>query len=161
MLSGDASVYKVKETQSTAQIMDSLKTPLSYTRKLLLKYIFLPLAQRGVAGREATKSQTIYAFDVIRKGLWLLADRMHSEGLIPEPELMFLMSSEEIKDYIENRNPIIVWKAKQRKRLHTKMNNWKFDEIVSGYDFKPREVSSHFCCVFYQLMIFFYFSVNG
>ena len=141
MLSGDASAYKEKPKRSIGEVVASLRTPLSWYRKQLLKHIFIPLARRGVAMRESAKSLTVFAYDIIRQGLWRLAHTMQSEGRIPEPDLLFQMTPNEIIDLIENRNPLIVWKARQRKRLYSKMNNWKFDEIICGYDFKPREVS--------------------
>ena len=144
MLSSDVSSYKTNEKTSVKKIIESLKTPISFHRKMFLRYVVLPLARRAVAMREETKSLIVYGCDLSRQALWTLAHRMHSEGLIPEPILLFHLTIYEIDDFIKTRNPIIVSKAKHRKRLHQKMNNWKFDEIIRGYDFKPREVRKLF-----------------
>ncbi len=141
MLIGDVSAYKASNKTSVSEIINSLKSPLSSHRKLLLKYVVLPLARRAVQMREETKSLLIYAFDILRQALWKLAQQMHTEGLIPEIDLIFYMTLDEIEFYLKTRNPVIVTKAKQRKKLYFKMNDWKFDEIVKGYDFKPRNVS--------------------
>ncbi|CAG2105186.1 unnamed protein product [Medioppia subpectinata] len=66
MLTGDASTYKTTEKVSVTKIVDSLKTPLSFQRKFLLKQIVLPLARRAVAMRESTKSAMIYGWDLSR-----------------------------------------------------------------------------------------------
>ena len=153
MLSGDTSTYKTIAKVSVTEIVDSLKTPLSLNRKLLLKHVILPLARRAVAMREATKSSIIYGWGLSRDVLWSLANRMHSEGLLPEPELLFHMTIDEIDHFIDSRNPIIVTKAKQRRRLQHKMDSWKFDEIVSGYDFQPKHVGT-FSISFISLLIF-------
>jgi pyruvate,water dikinase len=141
MLTGNALAYKVNNKISTSEIIDTLKTPLKLHRKWLLKYIVLPMARRAVAMREETKSVIILAFDLSRKALWRLADKMHFEGLIPEPDLIFHMTVDEIDLYLKTRNPILITKAKQRKKLYFIMDKWKFDEIVKGYDFMPRDVS--------------------
>jgi hypothetical protein len=70
-----------------------------------------------------------------------MADRMHSEGLIPEKELLFHMTFDEISRLIDTRHPIFVTKAKQRRRMHLRVDKWKFDEILKGYDFQPKHVS--------------------
>lgn len=140
MLSGDPSQYLAVEKKSVDQIIDSLQTPLSIQRKVVLRYFFLPLARRAVQMREWSKSCIIYGFDFVRRAMNNLAEKMRSEGLIPDKELIFHMTPEEIEEVLITRNPILLWKAKQRQRLRQKMDSWKFDEIISGYDFKPREV---------------------
>ena len=145
MLSGDVSTYKTNDKTSAARIIDTLKTRLNFHRKFLLKYVVLPLARRGVEMREETKSLMIYGFDLLRQGLWKLAEKMHSEGLIPESELLFHMTIDEIDLYFKTRNPILISKAKQRKKLYYKIDGWKFDEIIKGYDFNPRNVRPFPC----------------
>jgi len=141
MLTGDPSTYKLNKKRSTSEIIDSLKTEISFHRKLLLKYVILPLARRAVAMREETKSLVIYAFDLARQSMWKLANQMYLEGLIPQLDLIFHMTVDEIDLYFKTRNPLLITKAKQRKKLYSVMEEWKFDEIVKGYDFQPRNVS--------------------
>jgi len=140
MLTGDMSSYKIHKKKSTSEIIDSLKTKLSFHRKFLLKYVVLPLARRAVAMREETKSLIIYAFDLARQSMCKLANQMYLEGLIPEPDFIFHMTIDEIDLYFKTRNPLLITKAKQRKKLYSIMEEWKFDEIVKGYDFQPRNV---------------------
>ena len=142
MLSGDALQYKTNDKKSMDEIISSLQTPLSIHRKILLRHVFLPLARRAVQMREWSKSCCVYSFDFIRRAMNELSEKMRSEGIIPDNELIFHMTPEEIEEVIDIRNPIILWKAKQRQRLRQKMDSWKFNEIVSGFDFKPREVVS-------------------
>jgi hypothetical protein len=118
MLTGNASVYKVNNKIWASEIIDTLKTPLKSHRKWLLKYIILPMARRTVAMREETKSLIILSCDLSRKALWRLGDKMHFEGLIPEPDLIFHMTVDEIDLYLKTRNQILITKAQQRKKLY-------------------------------------------
>jgi hypothetical protein len=68
--------------------------------------------------REETKSLIILSSDLSRKALWRLGDKMHFEGLIPEPDLIFHMTVDEIDLYLKTRNPILITKAQQRKKLY-------------------------------------------
>jgi hypothetical protein len=43
---------------------------------------------------------------------------MHFEGLIPEPDLIFHMTVDEIDLYLITRNQILITKAQQRKKLY-------------------------------------------
>lgn len=142
MLGGDPSLYVAHKKKSVNELMKELKTPLSFPRKLLIKYIVLPLARYAVGMRENTKSCLIYSVDVSRQSLLKLAERMHQEGRLPEVDLLFHLNVDEIEELLGNRNPTLVMKAKQRKKLYNKMDKWHFDEICKGYNFKPREVSS-------------------
>jgi hypothetical protein len=118
MLTGNASVYKVNNKIWASEIIDTLKTPLKLHPKWLLKYIILPMARRTVAMREETKSLIILSCDLSRKALWRLGDKMHFEGLIPEPDLIFHMTVDEIDLYLKTRNQILITKAQQRKKLY-------------------------------------------
>ena len=140
IISGNAFCHKKSQKSSISEIMSSVKTKIDWKKRFLLKYLSLPFARRAVVNREKTKSLLIFAYDVIRMCFWRLAHRMHSEGLIPEADLLFHMTPDEIKDTIQNRNPSIVQKAKQRQRQHKRIDEWRFDPISTGYDFKPIEV---------------------
>ena len=100
----------------------------------------MPVARRAVGMRESTKSTIVYSIDIVRQGLWKLARKMHEEGRIPQEDLLFYLPVWEIDELFKNRNPLFIWKAKHRKKLFEKIDKWKFDEVVKGYNFKPKEV---------------------
>ena len=160
MLSGDLKRYEDIEKQTIDELMNTLKTKLNFTRKMLIRYVFLPLARKGVGMREQTKSLIVFStggstcslnrkynlyfsqsIDLARQALRKLAKRMHEEGRIPEEDLLFYLTLNEIDELFTNRNPLFIAKSKQRKRAIEKMDKWVFDEVNKGYKFKPRNVS--------------------
>ena len=68
-----------------------------------------------------------------------MAETMHRAGMIPEVELLFYLKVSEIIDIIGgNRNPMYLWKAKARRRLHPKMDRLRFDDFIKGFRMAPR-----------------------
>src|SRR5699024_5614018 len=54
-------------------------------------------------------------------------------------DLFFFLKMDEIQRLLKGeRNPLLVMKAKQRKRLYPTMNALKFDEFVKGFRMAPR-----------------------
>lgn len=81
----------------------------------------------------------IKTFDLFRQALWALATEMRQAGLIPDEELMFFMKIDEIDSLLHGkRNPLILIKSKQRRRLYPVMDKYKFDEFVVGFEMLPR-----------------------
>jgi len=138
MLKGGANL-EAKQEVPIDEILDQLKTPLSWTKKQLIKYWFLPWVRDAVGFREHTKSLMIKFHDDIRDALWHMAEEMVNEGILPEQELLFFLRFNEIYELANgNRDPLLVMKAKQRKRLYPKMNAQKFDEFLKGFRMSPR-----------------------
>jgi prophage antirepressor-like protein len=129
------------EKKTIDGLMATMKTQLSFTRKTFMRNFLLPLARRAVGMREQTKSIVVYSTDLTRQALRKLAKRMHEEGRIPEEDLLYHLTLYEIEQLFTYRNPLFIAKAKQRKRAIEKMDKWVFDEVVKGYEFKPRNVS--------------------
>lgn len=146
MLKGGANLEPKREIPID-EIMNDLKTPLSWFQKLMIKKWFLPWVRDAVGCREHTKSLMIKFFDDLRNAYWYIAEEMVSEGLLPEKELLFFLKLNEIQDLLNgSRDPLLVMKAKQRKRLYPKMNKLKFDEFVKGFRMQPRVRLILFSC---------------
>ncbi|GFU17117.1 putative phosphoenolpyruvate synthase, partial [Nephila pilipes] len=77
-------------------------------------------------------SLTIKCFDHWRQGFRHLAKLMVSEGRLPEEDLLFFLTYDEINDLLETRSPNIISRANQRKRVFSIMENYKFPEIMKG-----------------------------
>ena len=142
MLSGNETQLEEKTVKSVDQVISELKTPLSFTRKLLLKKLFLPWSRMAVGYREHSKYFMIWCCDKQRQGFKYLAQNMVREGLIPTADTFFYLTPVEVHDLCNGRrDPILLMKARLRKRLYPKMDKYKFEEFVKGPDMKPRNVS--------------------
>ena len=141
MLSGSETQMEIKASKSVDEVLSQLKTPLSYTRKLLIKKLFLPWSRRGVGYRELSKYFMIWMNDKSRQGFRYLARNMVSEGLIPTEDTFFYLTLPEIQSVCDReRDPLILMKARLRKRLYPKMDKYKFVEFLKGPEMKPRNV---------------------
>ncbi|XP_035212455.1 uncharacterized protein LOC118186462 isoform X2 [Stegodyphus dumicola] len=126
-----------KKEISVHDAIAKLKLPLSNTHKLILKWV-LPLSRKAVGDREKSKSMVIKTVDWMRKSCHQLGRLMVQEGLLPDSQLIFFLTSEEIRDLIISRKPGLVTKAIRRKRLHPKLDALQFPEIIEGIP-KPIE----------------------
>ena len=141
MLLGDESTLEPKKFKSVEEVMKELKTPLSFLRKLLISKFLLPWSRDGVGYREHSKDFMIWMQNKLRQGFWYLARRMVEEGLIPEDDLLFYLTVEEIERLCNReRDALILLRARLRKRILPKMDKYKFEEIIKGPEMKPRNV---------------------
>ncbi|GIX82890.1 putative phosphoenolpyruvate synthase [Caerostris extrusa] len=120
-----------KEEISLEAEIAKLKTPLSFSTKKILKFI-LPWSRDAVRQREQTKSLVIKAVDWLRQICQQLGKLMVEKGMLPDKQLIFFLSLEEIKEMIETRRPGLVSKAMRRSRLHPKLDKLQFPEIIQG-----------------------------
>ena len=141
MLLGNESKLEPKVGKSVDQVISELKTPLSFTRKLLIRKLLLPWSRSGVGYRELSKYFMVWMNDKIRQAFRFLAQKMVTEGLIPNVETFFYLTSEEIERLcIGDRDPMINTRARLRKRVYPKMNKYKFEEFIKGPEMKPKNV---------------------
>lgn len=121
------------------ELFAQLKTPLSWTKKWLIKRWILPWCRNAVGYRENTKSIMVKFQDRYRDALWEIARCMHRKGLLPEVELFFFLKLDEIEAIIGGaRNPMFLWKATQRRRLWPTMDRFRFEEFIKGFRMGPR-----------------------
>ena len=94
-------------------------------------------ARRGVVNREYTKSKSIKVADYIKTGYINLARLMVDEALLPEEDLIYFLTHEEIKKVIEKDSSLIK-KAIARRRLFPQQVAMEFDDVFVGFP-KPIE----------------------
>ena len=141
MLFGNESQFDGKVEKSIDEVINELKTPLSFTRKLLIRKLLLPMCRSGVGYRELSKYFLIFIFNEARYGLRYLAKIMVNEGLIPDIDTLFYLTIEEVERLCDGeRDPLIHMRARLRKRVYPKMNKFKFEEFIKGPEMKPRNV---------------------
>ncbi|GFT61039.1 putative phosphoenolpyruvate synthase [Nephila pilipes] len=103
----------------------------------LLRFV-VPQCRRAVRGREAGKSLSVKFFDYWRQGFRHLAKQMVSEGRLPDADLIFFLTLDEINDLLETRSPSIISRANYRKKLFPTLEKYKFPEIMKG---TPRPIN--------------------
>lgn len=126
-----------KKTISNEEIMQNIKTPLGGIAKALLKFL-LPKCQRGVQNREETKSKLVFVVNEVRRAISYLGLKMVHEGLLPDRNLIFHLSTNEIRDLLATRDWKFVMKATRRQKMFVKLNELKFSVLNFGLP-KPLE----------------------
>ncbi len=134
-----------KETLTSDDIFANIKTPLSRKNRILLKKWIIPSCHKSICDREEAKSFAIRINDKLRQFIREMAKIMsYKEGRIPEPDLIFYLKIHELIKLTKFRDPKIVAKAKQRKRVFPKLDKFIYDEIIIGPQMRPRNVSKIF-----------------
>ncbi|MEW8547432.1 MAG: PEP-utilizing enzyme, partial [Candidatus Thiodiazotropha sp.] len=121
-----------KSHKTVDEIVESLKTPLSHFKRLILKSFLVEKAMKGVCSRELGKSVCIKFSNVFKQAYWKLADFMVRESRLPDPKLLFFLTHSEIGTLLENRSANLIRLAKRRMRVYQKMNETSFSKINIG-----------------------------
>lgn len=77
------------------------------TYRKFLNYV-LPQAQLAAYAREACKSSMVKCFHQIRLALLKIAERFRSEGRLPDAELIFFLTIDEMYRLARARDPALV-----------------------------------------------------
>ncbi|KPJ09368.1 putative phosphoenolpyruvate synthase [Papilio machaon] len=121
-----------KIIKSNAEIIASLKTPQKPSTRKALRWV-LPLCHRSVRHREGTKAHLILAIHKLRLSILNLAKLLVRQWYLPHPDLIFFFRVNELRAYIEKRNPAILRKAIQRQQLYPGWCKLKFAEVNTGW----------------------------
>ena len=136
---------KERQTESIVKsedVMTRIKSPLSRTQRFILKKWVIPGCHNGIALREQSKAFDVKCVNKFRQFFREMGRMMcYREGRIPEPELIYFLTLNELKILTKVRDPKIVMKAKQRKRIFPKLDQFIYDEMNVGPDIRPRNVS--------------------
>lgn len=128
---------EVSKKFDTENILDGLKTPLGKRAKIFLGKI-IPRYHKAVQMREETKSIAISGVNELRRAFIYLGKKMVNEGLLPDKELIFHLTFREIKTLIKTRNSRLVNNAIRRQKMHPKLDELRFEEIMFGV---PKPIS--------------------
>jgi len=128
----------IKSTKTDIEdILDQLKTPITNLSRKLLRFLIVR-CRNGVQYRETAKSILIESVNELRRGFIHLSKKMVNEGLLPDKELIYHLSVQEIKAVIKNREPSLISKAVRRQKMIAIHNQMLFEEICFGM---PRPMS--------------------
>lgn len=121
-------------------IVDSLKTPLSYAKKTLLKLFLIRKARDGVCQREFGKAILIKVCDKFKQAYWNLASQLVREGRLPGERLLFFLTHHEIGRLIETRSVRLIKLAKHRFKMWPQMNRIRYPKVNIGLPVPAKEI---------------------
>lgn len=98
--------------------------------KSLMRYI-VKQARKGVVVREFTKSMSIKVLDKFKVAYRHLAELMEENGTLPDADLIFFLTHEEIIRLVNGENGLVK-KALARRRILEEQKQFRFDEISVG-----------------------------
>ena len=144
LIKGGGSNLEAKKAIPVDEVLSQLKAPLTGFKRFLVKYWLLPWLHNAVGYRENTKSILVKLTESMRIAIDQIAQDLVEDGILPEADLFFYLKPCEIARLSGGeRNPLLVMKAKQRKRLYPQMNAFKFDEFPKGFRMAPKVSVAH------------------
>ena len=138
---------KEKENKSIDEILSSDdKSFKKFILRLILKHLLIPAARNGIKLREEARDLFMWDLDQHRQALWYLAQMMVKENFIPEKELFFYLTCDELNQLIVNKHklPGLIMKSRQRRKSFLKTDKYKFEQFCKGPNFKPINVCLNF-----------------
>ncbi|XP_022108100.1 uncharacterized protein LOC110988664 [Acanthaster planci] len=132
LASGSHKASEKKTVLSAAEAVNQLGLAIpALLRKILVTYL-VPKAREGVAARESGKSKFIMINHRLKEAYWRLANLMVKEGRLPDEDLLFFFTPNEIGRFLRDRSPALVARALRRRRLLPEMNGLRFKLVFSG-----------------------------
>jgi pyruvate,water dikinase len=102
----------------------------------ILKF-FIGQSRIGVSNREHSKSMMIKVYDVFKVAYRKLAKLLTEKNLIPDEDLIFFFTHEEIQTVLSGSGQPLIKKAIKRRRLLDIQTNLSFEEVSYG---KPEPI---------------------
>jgi phosphohistidine swiveling domain-containing protein len=141
LMSGDGASEHNEETYDGPRIIDQLVSDYPKLSKGALGKIS-DLARGGVRKREYTKAIIIRISSQIRAAYRALASMLVSSGLLPDEDLIFFLTHQELGDLCAGvPNPTLVTKAQHRRRHYPAQMELRFPDFCKGIP-RPVEVST-------------------
>ncbi|XP_013383891.1 uncharacterized protein LOC106154166 [Lingula anatina] len=131
-----------RSIMSVSDSLAGIKSPTTWFGRLILKWA-LPRARAAVGDREWGKSLSVQMTDVFKEAYWALAELMVKEGRLPEPDLLFFLTHQEIGTLLKTRSGRLVAKANRRKRVLPKQMATEFPEFSIGHPEPIEEVTEN------------------
>ncbi|NCA95473.1 MAG: hypothetical protein EOM74_00675 [Methanomicrobia archaeon] len=127
------SVNGYKQIQKGNEV-DNIERFLSnyYGLKRIALRAFVNGARKGCRVREYSKSKMILAVDKFKSGYRHLATILFNQGALPDPDLIYFLTHQELGDMLSSRDPKYVKKAFIRKRLLAEQERLKFAHVNVG-----------------------------
>ncbi|XP_078047506.1 rifampicin phosphotransferase-like isoform X2 [Augochlora pura] len=124
-------VDNTKQDLTAKETVALLKTPKSKTVRSILNLI-VPLSRTSVARRELTKSLFVNVIHKYRLAFKKLGRLMVLEEYLPNADLIFFLTLDEIGKVLNHHNRSFVQRAIRRHRLYPKLKQLRFPEVNTG-----------------------------
>ncbi|KAK3592024.1 hypothetical protein CHS0354_031535 [Potamilus streckersoni] len=124
--------HEQQEGISIKETMSKLKSPVSFFGRFLLKKFIVHKACKAVGEREWGKSTAIKMVDKFKEAYWKLAELMVLEGRLPEVELLFFLTQEEIGKLIQTRSAKLIAKSVRRRKIFHLQEEIQFPKMTVG-----------------------------
>ncbi|XP_076242647.1 rifampicin phosphotransferase-like isoform X2 [Calliopsis andreniformis] len=131
LLTATPEVNKMKKLLSVEETIASLKTPKSAVTKWFLRKL-IPHCRKAVVRREITKSLFAKVVHKFRLAYKKLGKLMVLEEYLPNEDLVFFLTNEEIGEVLNHRKATLVQKACRRKKLFPRLNELRYQELNTG-----------------------------
>ncbi|GFO47324.1 phosphoenolpyruvate synthase [Plakobranchus ocellatus] len=113
---------------SIPELLNKMTTKLPFYKKQILK-VLLPKAWQAVAAREWGKSLSIQMNEVFKLTYQRLSMLLHKEGRLPDADLMYFLTHQEIGTLLKTRSARLVIKAQKRRKVLVKQTALKFEQM--------------------------------
>lgn len=126
--------------KSESKIDESIAKALNGKKgilKIVIKYI-IGQSRAGVYNREYTKARFVRAVDRIKKAYIRLAKDLVAAGALPDEDLIYFLTHEELGDLIHNRSSKYIKLALKRRRLLAEQAQVKYKDVYVG---KPEPIT--------------------
>ncbi|KAL3832030.1 hypothetical protein ACJMK2_023710, partial [Sinanodonta woodiana] len=121
-----------QEGISIEEAMSKLKSSVSFLGRFILKNFIVPKARKAVGEREWGKSTAIRMVDKFKEAYWKLAELMVLEGILPDEELLFFLTQQEIGKLIQTRSAKLIAKAVRRRKIFHLQEEIQFPKLTVG-----------------------------
>ncbi len=130
-----------KETRQTGQAKENIEK-LLLGQKGIMRFVInfiIKQARKGVVNREFTKSMSIKVLDKFKTAYRELADVLADSGVLPDSDLIFFLTHQELKRLINNDEAALIKKAVARRRILEEQKKLKFEQVSLG---KPKPIEA-------------------
>lgn len=107
--------------------------------------LFLPAAHKAIRQREATKSMLVEATYRLKVGYRHLGNLLLQEGHLPDEDLVYFFSREELTEFCRQPNAAAIQRAQQRQRAIEFQQKLEFEDVYVGFaePSQRHQISAH------------------
>ncbi|CAL1541954.1 unnamed protein product [Lymnaea stagnalis] len=118
----------LRDPVSVSELLSKMKTKISFTKRQILRFL-LPKSWQAVGSREWGKSVSIQMVELFKLAYYRLATLLYKEGRLPDPDLIYFLTHQEISKLITSRSARLIIKAQKRRKILSKQADKKFMKI--------------------------------
>ncbi len=120
-----------KQEKTWTDYLEEILAPVKKSKRKSIKKLVLK-ARSGAWHREYSKSRCILATSMFRKAYRLIAQKLVEKSYLPDADLIYFLTKEEIGKMIEEGDKTLVKKAMKRRRLYPIQCSLRFEEVYCG-----------------------------